>query len=579
MRRPAYAGMPAVTGFAAALAGLLTARAWRDPLNTMPGLGGDQPTFHWYLSWWPRAVGAGENPWWTDRVAAPEGVNLMWNASMPLVAFVLAPVTALAGGNLTYTLTIVLGFVTTAVGALLLGRRIFDRPSVQALFAMSFAFSPFMAAHGMGHPNLIWAGYLPLTLRLLIDLGTGRTSPRRSGAFLGVTAAAQILIGEELVALTAICVAFVALWLLLTRLPLATWRRLASGVLWSQAWFWPLAAWPLGVQFFGPYRLSAPLHDTSRYTLDLLNLVAPTSVSLLTVGRSTVMDWSAGNVLESTGYLGIAVLVAVYAAFLGRRLPYVRAAAWCAVGALLIAVGDRVTIADRQTPIPGLGGLIGWIPLVGHVLPVRLTLVLGAAVLVLVCSLLDGRTEASDGATEPAARGRTASPSLLPAWVGLALVSLAPWPVYPASVTPPVPPFFRDGDAARTFGDSTVLALPLALMPESSTAMVWHAASGQRWRMIDGYVISNLFAQRVKSRRDDIGSCPACYWLDNRRSAVIAPAPAEVTDQLAALGVTWVVVGPKADGTMPAEVVRRVSVTLGGPIRDDGVLLWRLASP
>ena len=545
---------------------LLTGRAWNSALTTMPGLSGDPETFLWYLTWWPQAITSGQNPWWTDRVSAPGGINLMWNASMPLVALLLAPVTVFVGGTLTYTLAIVFGFVTTAVCTLLLGRRIFVRSGVQVVFALSVAFCPFMVGHGLGHPNLIWAGYLPLTLRIMVDLGMGRTSVRRSGALLGISTAAQILIGEEIIALTAICVTFLTAWLIFTQAHVATWRRLAGGVLWSQLWFWPLALWPLAVQFIGPYRLSEPLHDTSLYVLDLLSLLAPSRISLLTLARPTTMDWSGGNLLESTGYLGLALPVAVYAGVRGRELQYVRAATWCAAGALLTAVGDHVVIAGWQSPLPGLGQLLGWIPLVKQVLPVRLTLVLDLAVLVLVLSLLDNYTASRSG-----------SIGIVRTWVGLALVCMAPWPVYPESVRPPVPAFFSDGVAARIFGDSRVLALPLARMPESSTAaMVWHASSGQRWQMMDGYVVNNLFAQRVRRGRTDVGPCQVCYWLNNPRSTIGALTGAEVTDQLRQLHVAWVVIGPSEDGTVPAQVVRRVSAALGAPTVTGGVLLWHL---
>ena len=43
----------------------------------------------------PRALAEGTNPLLTDRLNAPDGVNLMWNTAVPLVALAVAPVTLL----------------------------------------------------------------------------------------------------------------------------------------------------------------------------------------------------------------------------------------------------------------------------------------------------------------------------------------------------------------------------------------------------------------------------------------------------------------------------------------------------
>src|SRR5439155_15851733 len=70
-----------------------------------------------------------------------------------------------------------------------------------------YGFSPFMLVHGLGHAQLIIALFPPLVLLLLHDLGTGRRSPRSAGLLLGAAAAAQLLTGEEILAMTALTAA------------------------------------------------------------------------------------------------------------------------------------------------------------------------------------------------------------------------------------------------------------------------------------------------------------------------------------------------------------------------------------
>src|SRR5215472_10968010 len=75
-----------------ALAFAAFASAWRDPFTTGIGVRGDPSQFLWFLTWFPFATGHRLNPFFTDFIDYPSGVNLLWNTSVPLVAYVLSPV-------------------------------------------------------------------------------------------------------------------------------------------------------------------------------------------------------------------------------------------------------------------------------------------------------------------------------------------------------------------------------------------------------------------------------------------------------------------------------------------------------
>ena len=89
------------------LAFIFTWSAWDDPTNRWIGICCDQQQSIWFLAWSPTALELGQTPLLTDRLNAPDGANLMWNGSSPLVALLFAPLTRAVGPILTYNIAVV----------------------------------------------------------------------------------------------------------------------------------------------------------------------------------------------------------------------------------------------------------------------------------------------------------------------------------------------------------------------------------------------------------------------------------------------------------------------------------------
>jgi hypothetical protein len=98
--RPELAGLAVCCG----LAVVVFARAWASP-TTAPngGGGGDGVLFLWFLRWTPHALLEGLNPLPGTYLNVPDGVNLMWNTSLPLPAALMTPVTVHLGLPVTVT--------------------------------------------------------------------------------------------------------------------------------------------------------------------------------------------------------------------------------------------------------------------------------------------------------------------------------------------------------------------------------------------------------------------------------------------------------------------------------------------
>jgi hypothetical protein len=94
------------------------------PGRAMFGSGRDPEIFVWSFAWWQHALGAGENPFVSHAVYAPDGINLAWATSVPGLAIPFAPLTLLAGPVASYNLAALLLPAVAAWTAFLLCRHL-----------------------------------------------------------------------------------------------------------------------------------------------------------------------------------------------------------------------------------------------------------------------------------------------------------------------------------------------------------------------------------------------------------------------------------------------------------------------
>jgi hypothetical protein len=560
-----------VPPWSAALAGylflalLLFLPVWLPPGQRAVGVaGGDPFFFSWFIRWIPHAVAHGWNPLFSTYLDYPDGVNLMWNSSIALPSLIVAPVTLTAGPMVAYNLLSTLGPAFSGWCAYFALSRYVRSRLAAFLGGALYAFSPFMISQSLGHAHLTMAWAPPLFLLLLDDLFVRQRRSLWIGVALGVLGAAQVLTGEEVLAIVAVAAAvgLVTAGLLHRE---AVWSRLrpALPVLGTAAVvFLVLAALPVGFQLLGPQRIHGSLQPSNYYVSDLFSFLLPTSVQMIAPQAVAGIADHLTGFGEQTAYIGFP-LIALLALVVRRswHLPVVRWAAIAGGVLALLSLGDTLHVAGGDTRLPLPWTLTSALPLVHEILPVRFSLVVFLLVGLLVAVFVDALA---------------ATPEWRPRLMGAGAVALSVAALFPAVpfLTSPVtaPGFFsRSSDLRALPEGSVVLVAPFAVVGLAD-AMYWQAKTGMWFRMPEGeaFVPSPhpLYpppsATEFALVRLADGSVPL--------AAIDAGVPSEIRDDLRRWHVEAIVVGP-----MPhrAEAVALFSAVLGrAPSAGDGVEVW-----
>src|ERR1700737_456759 len=305
-----------------------------------------------------------------------------------LIGVVLAPLTLTLGAVFAYNVAETLGLALSALAGFVMVRRYVQATdgigTIAALIGGAlYGFSPYMAAHALGHPPLVTVFTPPLMLLVVDDLFVrqGRRATRY-GVALGLLAAVQLLLWEELLLVEAL-IGAIGLKVLLTltvaarpSVPLSTiieqrWRYAARGLAAVLITLALLAGGPLAIQFFGPRAVHGAAWPPNQFVIDLLAFFTPTPLQALAPRfateltphfRATIYEWS--------GYLGIPLIALLgYAtvSLWGKRQPALPASAiarlsrpallgsifaviWLLVA--LLSMGPLINVAGRTSPLP-----------------------------------------------------------------------------------------------------------------------------------------------------------------------------------------------------------------------------------
>lgn len=521
--------------------------------------------FSWILSWTPHALSVHQAPLYAPVLNAPLGINLMWNNGMALPALLFAPVTATLGGLATLTVIVTVGLAASATTAFATLRALGAATLPAALGGGLFGFSPAILAQSLGHPDLVFDVLAPVLVLLALRLATADRPPWRTAVLLGLTAAAQLLIGEEVLFGTGIVVALILVVLAVSH-PRTALRRaprfLASAGV-ALGVFAVLGGPLLAFQLFGPLPQTGSPFVVSYFGVDLANHVAPTAGQLLAPDDAAVRSARfAGGPEERGGYLGWP-LVAVSAAVLVLlwRRERVRVPLLVALIVATLAMGEQLRVDGQligiTLPWNGLAALPGF----EHAIPSRLALftagLIGAGLAFALTSLRETPRSARAAATAIAV---------------IALLPLSPAPL-PGVDAPVVPAFFTSPDAQLCAGGS-VLVLPFP-GPDTTATMLWQEASGMAFAMPGGYFIGPAADGHayVGGQPSRTGTLLRDVGADGQVRPVTPDVRAAFADDVRQWRACAAVLGPSPH--LDALRAQIDALTGRGPESVDGVLVWR----
>ena len=574
---------------AIAMAVYVTHGLWADPYTkVLARNAGDQAFFEWLLGYGVYVLSHGADPFFTDLLNAPVGVNLAANTSITVFIVVFSPLSHLLGPQISYVTILTLNLAGAAFAFYWFCLRyLTTRRAAAAVAGMFYGFAPGFISHANGHLNWSAGWVAPVVLWWVLKL---REKGRwlGNGLVLGVLVAVGFSIAAEGLFFTALASAVFLIAWSLARTTRAEARAALPTVLAGLGVTAVIAAvllaYPLYMHFDGPQSFSGTGFNQRHYVEDV--------AAYFSYSDRTLAEWAglgsahlAPNPTEETSFFGLPMLMLVIAGLVllwqrsdaGRRVT-LRALIVVAVTFMLLSWGPRLQIFEHETNIPLPYAALTHLPLFDSALPLRFALVL-VGVLGVVLALLADRLLTD---SELSSNVQTS----FAAAFAVALVPLVPLPLLTVERAPE-PRFVADGTWKQfVTEDGAISSLPFA-NTASADAQRWQAYTlargGRQFRTPDGYFLG-------PGGEDGTGRIGAPWrrtdWM-LLRAARYGEVPtinngdrAVARDDLAYWNIQALFLADRVTGSDGPEFRAALEITardlFGEPERVQDVLVWRI---
>ncbi|GIG89471.1 hypothetical protein [Plantactinospora endophytica] len=474
------------------LAGWLTAGLWPDPGARVLALNPeDQALYEWFLAMDSRVL-HGDFTLLSDRLNAPDGVNLMANTTVIALGFLFAPVTLAFGAPVTFALLAAAGLAGTAIAWYLLFTRLLGvRRLAAGLGAGLCGFGPGIISQSNSHLHMTAQWLVPVLIWLVVRMvraADPQARPDRPGiawrrvvtsaAGLAAGVSVQVFIGEETLFLAAVALVVFTLAYAAANWSLA--RRVApgflAGMVLAVVLALPVLAYPLWFQFAGAQSVPNGMFSPHYFYADLASWSAISPMSI--AGSPEAARLTTGPAEYNTFLGWPLILAAVLAAGWLIRRPVVIACVTSGIVMAALSLGPTIIVDKEQTGITGPYSLLLGIPVVDGALPMRFAL----ALLPLIATVLALAVDHGLAAPEKPVR------LMVPLAAVIALLPIFPAQI-PTAARPPLPKFIADGhwrDCVKPNGVLVPVPLPT---PQEPWAMRWAAAADASFALPEGFFI------------------------------------------------------------------------------------------
>jgi len=505
----------------------------------------------WFFNWWRFSLAHGLNPFITDFVWAPLGINLAWTTFVPIPAWISIPLQITVGEPATYNIMVTFAVALAAFSAFLLCRRVTGVFWPSVLGGYIFGFSPHMLGEVLGHLVVISVFPVPLIALITLKRLNAELSAARFAAMLAMLLVAQFLCSVDLFATATVVGGFSLLLALAlfngeTRVRL---RRLiipiASGYLISTAILSPYYYYLLALG-----HPAGPIWPPSNFCADLIGFLVPRQTIWWGSAdfATAIARRFAGTIMENGDYLGVVLIV--FVEMFRRRFwptPAGRFLTILFLAIIVAAIGPILHIAGVQGfPMPW--AIFQHLPLIENILPVRFMMY--AFLVVAVMAAMWFATSAARPLTKCAA-------------AAVILVSIAPNPHASFWVSSlDIPAFFTDGSYAKELSPGEIiLPLPWA---QKGNSMYWQLNSGMYFRMAGGWTGISPFEFR---------RMPVVNYFYG--SIDLPEAGDQLKAYIARFGVQAVIADPKEPNF---DSFKRTLASLGvAALNEKGVWIYKIA--
>jgi hypothetical protein len=467
---------------------ILTQHLLADPANQSLALNtGDQALVEWLLAQGGR-FWTGDLHLVSHLLNAPDGINLLSNASMTVLGVILAPVTFTVGAPVSFAVATAGNLAATGIAwYLLLARTLRLHRAGAAIGAAFCAYAPGMISQANGHLHMTSQWLVPVIVWCVVrlartpaDLPAVREGRRIAGTglLLGALVCVQLFLGEEVLLLTAVTLALfcVAYAVLAPKLAARAFRPLASGLAIAAVVALIGLAYPLSMQFSGPQHVPNGPFSPDFFSADLRGfwLFSPLTWSGSPDAARLVSGPAEYNTFFGAPLLGVVVGATVWL----RQRPVVLASMLAGLVMAALALGPRIVINGVRTGQSGPYHLLQGLPVIDGALPTRFALALIPIFAIVLAAMVDQALH----------DGRREVRLVVPVIVALALLPLVPKPL-PAVERPPVPRFFAEGHWRGCVQPGGVL-VPVPLPnPGNPDKMRWPAAANAAFAIPEGFFI------------------------------------------------------------------------------------------
>ncbi|HEY0696644.1 MAG TPA: glycosyltransferase family 87 protein [Micromonospora sp.] len=448
----------------------------------------DHSWFEWLLSHGAYSVQHLENPLFSMRQNAPDGVNMMANTSVLGISLPLAPVTMLFGPQVAYSVYLGLALAATAgTSYWMLSRHLVTSRAAAFVGGAFLGFAPGIIHHANGQPNFASNFLLPLILTRVLLLGRPGRRWWRDGLVLGLLVAYQVFVNEEMLLLTALaCAVVVPVYALARRTDArARWKGFLASLGLGAAVTLLLTGYPIWYQFNGPqsYRglQGGVFHSWGE------DLWAFVTFSRDTLAGSPAVEKTIGLTEQNTWFgwplvgLTLLVIVLLWRVSLATRIAAVLIAVFT-----FASIGPQVRVDAEDTGIAGPWAYVpDDLPLVEMMMPTRLSLVVAGAIGVLLALAWDQVATTPTGGDPARRRVRI----LAYGAIGLALLPIFPRPLPAMHVDAP-PRFITSGAWQRYVPEGrTLVPVPVPSNVHGLSTLRWSALTGHAFPVPGGYFI------------------------------------------------------------------------------------------